>query len=97
MGEPGLQGVPTDSGGGPGEPAGGGNTDRLRMDAETWRKWGVLGGVRAFSSTWVTTRLTPGLYQPGLAVWICRTAGSESVGEREAGRENPWKEVQTKL
>lgn len=26
---------------------GGGDTDRLRMYAETWGKWGVLGGVRA--------------------------------------------------
>lgn len=71
-----------------------GDTDPLGMGAETWGKVCMLGagggGVRRiagtpFSSTWVTTLHTPGPHQPGLAVWICRNAGSRSVGEREGG------------
>lgn len=50
---------------------GGGDTDRLRMYAETWGKWGVLGGVRAdYRLVLPGLPFCSGPHQLGLAVWI---------------------------
>lgn len=63
---------------------------------------GEVGGVRRGDRGLLGPHLVlPGLplcaHQPGLAVWVCRTARPESVGEREGGPQNPWKEAPTNL
>lgn len=74
------------------------------MDAETWGKWGVLGGVSVdcggggpiyfyLSYRSADPRPSPA-GSSSLDLHNCRP---ESVGQREGGPENTWEEAPTNL